>query len=90
MNAAKHHIRAALSRFAPDLVPAQRVAGVNADADDVARPDRLVIDVLERFVDDERVAALARSGGRKHIEPARRDDGRAECHVAWIDQMNSH
>ena len=52
--------------------------------------DRRGIELLERLVDDERIAEVARRGGRQHVEPARRDDADAERHVARIDQVHVH
>ena len=37
MNAAEHDVGAALAREPSDFVAAQRIAGMDADADDVAR-----------------------------------------------------
>ncbi len=39
VDATEHHVGAALAHFAADLVAAQRVARVNADADDVPGAD---------------------------------------------------
>ena len=78
------------SRAQPaDLVAAQRVAGVDADADDVAGTHARGVEYLERFVADDRVAALRGRGGQ-HIQPARRDDGHAERDMAGIDKMYAH
>ena len=56
VNAAVHDPGAALAGHAADLVAAQRVAGVDADADDVAGRDCRWIDRLERFVDENGIA----------------------------------
>ena len=48
------------------------------------------IERLERFVGDLRRPVAVGRGGGEDVEPARRDDGRAERHVAWIDEMNAH
>ena len=88
MNAAEHDRGAAPGRPA-DLVAAQGVAGVNADADDVARLDRRV-ERLERFVDEDGIAISARRRGREHVQPARRDDADAERHVAGVDEVDDH
>ena len=58
VNAAVDDGRAAALGRVADLVAAQRVAGVNADADDVAGLDGGEVDRLERFVDDDGIAEL--------------------------------
>ena len=52
--------------------------------------DRGGIERFERLIDEDGVAIGARRGSREHEQPARRDDGDAERHVAGIDQVNSH
>ena len=56
MNAAEDDPGAALARQPADLVAAQRVAGVDADADDVARRELRGVDGVERFVHEVRIA----------------------------------
>ena len=63
MNPAKDHERAAAPGFAADLIPPQRVAGVDTYPDDIARRDAIEIDGLQRFVDDDRIAVLSRRAG---------------------------
>ena len=48
-------------RRGADFVAAQRVAGVNADADDVAGLDGRQIERLERFVDNLRDCHMSRA-----------------------------
>jgi hypothetical protein len=74
----------------PNLVAAQRVAGVHADADHVARLDGFRVELLDRFVDQDRVAGRGRRGGGQHKEPARGDDGGAKSVVAGVDQVHTH
>ena len=76
--------------LASELVAAQRIAGVDADADDVARLHALQIERLERLVDDLRRAVAFRRRRREDVQPARRDDRRAERQVARIDEMDAH
>ena len=90
VNAAEDDPRAALARDPADLVAAQRVARMDADADDVARRDGRRVELLERFVDDERVAEIGRRRRREHVEPAGRNDGHAKRDMAWIDEVDSH
>ena len=49
-------MRAALARLPADRVAAQGVAGVDADADDVARLDSFEVDRLERLVAEHGIA----------------------------------
>ncbi len=79
--------RAALSGNAADLIPAQRVAGMNADADDVTGRDGGRVQRLQRFVDDVGIAPRPRRRRRQHVEPPGRDDGHAVREIARIDQM---
>jgi hypothetical protein len=77
-------------RLAPDFVAAQGVAGVDADADDVARCETGAVEDVERLILEERDAVTV--GGRRgeDEQPARGDDGDAKGHVAWIDEEDSH
>ncbi len=70
--------RAARAGFASDLVSAQGVAGVDADADDVAGLDGRGIERIERLVAEDGIAAVKRRGGGEDVEPPRGDDGHAE------------
>ena len=47
-----HNVGASLASGCSDLVAAERVAGVDAVADDVTRLDRRGVERLERFVDE--------------------------------------
>src|SRR5439155_21311048 len=89
MNAAEDDPGTALAHLASDLVTAERVAGMNADADDVARANRVEIDRIERFVDDDRIAPAAAGRRREDVEPARRNHGDAERFHTRIDEMNA-
>ena len=90
VNAAVDHPGAPRPRHAPHFIAAQCVAGVNADADNVAACDALRLNLLQRFVDQHGIARNRRGGRRQHKQPSRRDDRRPERIVAWIDQMNAH
>ena len=87
MNAAVDDERAARPRGISDFVTTMRVAGMNADADDIAGRDVVQIQLGERFVNQMRRAVSIRRGRREHIKPAGRDDGDAKRDVAWVDQM---
>ncbi|MEO5739336.1 MAG: hypothetical protein ABIS29_01905 [Vicinamibacterales bacterium] len=56
MDAAVDDERAALARRASDFVAAQRIQRMDADADHVSLGDRVHVDLLERLVDDLRIA----------------------------------
>ena len=90
MNAAEDDGRAALARLAADLVAAQRVERMDADADDVAAGDAVEVDRVERFIDDARIAVFARRRRREHVEPPGRNDRGSERNIAGIDEVNSH
>ena len=90
VDAAEYDLGPALAHGAPDLVPAQRVPRVDADADDVAWLHLLRVENLQRLVADHRIAETRRRGGRKHVQPARRDDGGAERDVAWVHEKDAH
>ena len=74
----------------PHLVPTQRVARVNPDADDVTRFDRPEIDQLERFVNDGWRSVRFRRGSRQHVQPPRRDHANPERDVAGIYKVYGH
>ena len=90
MNAAINHPGAALPRQAADLVAAQGVPGVNADADKVSALDGRGNQRFERLVDDDRIAKRERRGCSQDIKPARRDDRGTKRMIAGIDEENSH
>ena len=77
------------SRKRADRISAQRIAGVNADADHIAGLDPVEIERLESLIADLRIAEMVWSRRCQDIQPARSDDGRPEGHVARVNQMNS-
>ena len=90
MDSAEHHPGAPLARRASDLVSSQGVAGVDADADDVAGLDALQIEMLQSFIADFGIAErlVGRSG--QNVQPSWRDDCSPESGIAWIDEVNAH
>ena len=56
VNAAVDDPGAAAARHAADRISAQSIAGVHADANDVAGLDGLGHDLLERFIDEDGIA----------------------------------
>ena len=90
MNSAIDHPRAAGARHAADGVAAQSIAGMHADADNVAGLDGGGHNLLDRFIDENGISHGCGCGGGKHEEPARRDDCGAKGIVAGIDEMDAH
>ena len=90
VNSAKNYVGSALARQVPNFVAAQRIGGVNADADGVSGLNALRIHLAEGFIDKDRVAEALGSGAGENVLPARSDDCSPERHVARVDQMNVH
>ena len=88
MNAAEHDVSAALAREASHGVAAQRIAGVDADADDVAGRNALGNQTFKSFVTNLRIAKFDWRRGRQHVQPTWRDDGGSECGIAGVYQMD--
>ena len=78
VDATVDHGRAGLPRQTTNLIAAERVARVDADADDIASDDGRRVQWLERFVGDDRVAVVPRRRLRQYVQPPRRDDADAE------------
>ena len=90
VNAAEDDPRAARARRLSDRIAAQRVAGVDADADDVARRDVVGVELRECLVDEERVAPFGAGRGRQDEQPARRDDGNPKRHSLGLTRCNAN
>src|SRR5262245_34394864 len=86
MNAAVDYGCAAGACLPSDRITAKRIAGVNPDADDVAGLDVPGHERFERLVNDPRVTERVRRRRGEYVQPARRDYGDAEGHIAWIDE----
>jgi len=54
------------------------IAGVDADADNIAGMDGIEIHLLQGFVGNDGVATGCRRGGGQNVEPARSDHANAE------------
>ena len=63
---------------------------MDADADDVAGLDRVFLDRVQRFVDQQRCSVTGRRGRGEDVLPPRRNHGGAKRYVAWIDEVNAH
>jgi hypothetical protein len=90
VDAAEHDIRAAVTGTAPQLVPAQRVAGVNADPDDIARRDRVEVEGLQRLVDDRGHTVVVGRRRGQYVQPSWRDDRGTEGEIARVYEVHSH
>ncbi|WP_433984761.1 hypothetical protein RBB78_09865 [Tunturiibacter empetritectus] len=74
---------------AADLVAAEGVAGVDADADDVAGLDGVGDDLFDGFVDEDGVACEGGCGGGEDEEPTGCDYSGPKRVVAGIYEMNT-
>jgi hypothetical protein len=90
VDAAKDDEGASLSSESSQVISAERVGRVDADADHIAWSDGVRIERLERLVDDRWRAVAGGCCRRQHEQPPRCDDRGSERDVAGIDQMNTH
>src|SRR6516164_5521285 len=90
MDSPKHNPGAPLACRAAQFVSAQGVAGVNANAHNVALVNALQIEMLQSFIADLGIPERSIRRGRQHVKPSRSNDGSAEGSIAWIDEMDAH
>jgi hypothetical protein len=90
MDPAEYHAGAALSRHATNGVAAQSIAGMNADADDVAWFDAGGVPMFEGFIANYGVAKGGWRSRRQNVKPAGSDNGSSKGRVARVDQMYPH
>ena len=90
VNAAIHNPCAPLAGHRTHLVPAQSIAGMHADADDVSRLNALGRNLLQRLIDQNGVSHRRRRGSRQNKQPTRRNDSRAKRIIAGIHKKNAH
>ena len=88
MNSAKNDIRSPLARQGPNLVAAQSIGGVNADAHGVTGLNALGIHLGKGFIHKNGVAVAPGSGPGKHVLPTRSDNRGPERHMARVNQVN--
>ena len=81
---------AALAGTLPDPVADQGVAGVDADADDVTRPELPSVERLEHLVAQDRVAPFGGCGRGKHVEPARCHGTHTKGELTRVDDVYAH
>ena len=89
MDAAVDDPGSALSSDAAYFVAAKSVAGVDADADEVAGLDGFGEDLLDGFIDEDGVAGCGWGSGGEDEKPTWSDDGGTEGVVAGVDEMNA-
>src|ERR1019366_4104441 len=90
VNATIDHPRAALARHSTDLISAESIARMYADADDISRHDAFRHNLLQRLIDENGISRCLRCRRRKDKQPSWRYDGRTERIVAGIYEMNPH
>src|SRR5579864_5998627 len=88
VDAAKDHPGAPAPRQLPNLVPTQRIAGVNANSNNITGMNSERLERLQGFIYKVRASVRIGSGSGQHIQPPRRYDRRPKRHIARIDQMN--
>src|ERR1035438_6158342 len=90
MDSPEHNPGAALPSRASHLVSSQGVAGVNANAHDVAWLNALQILVLEGFIADFGIPEGLGSRAGQHVKPSWGDDCSSEGGIAWINEVDAH
>ena len=75
---------------AANLITAQDIQRMNADADDVAWLDPRGIKWIKSFIGENRVAPLGRRRRRENVQPPRGNDRGAELDVTGVDQVDLH
>ena len=90
MDSPEHNPGAPLACRAAHLVSSQGVAGMNANAHDVAWLNAFQIEVFQSLIADFGIPErLGRRRGQ-HIKPSWRDDCSSEGGIAWINEVNVH
>src|SRR3954452_24030963 len=84
MDAAEDHRGTALSGDLADLIAAQRITCMNANAEHIACTDTGWIEPLQSLIANDRVPERRGRGRRKDVEPAGRDYRRSERHIARV------
>ncbi len=90
VDAAEHDMCTTCVRARPDVVAAQCVPRVDANADDVAGLHGVHVERFQCLVDDMWPTVHWRCRTRQHEEPTGRDDANAERQVTWINEMDNH
>jgi len=90
VNASKHDVGAAFAGQLPDLVAAERVGGVDADADNIAGLNLIQFYRLQGLVHQAGIAKARGCRRCEHIQPARGYDRGAKRNFTGIDEVNAH
>jgi hypothetical protein len=85
VNASEDHPCAALARHAAELISAKCIAGVDADADDVAGLDDRGIYLFQALVDEGWISVDVWGSGGEHEEPTGSNNSSAKGNIARID-----
>src|SRR5262249_3633132 len=88
VNTAENHPRAARADLTPDLIPTERVTGMDANAYDIPRSDRVEIERVQGFVNDLRIAPATAGRGSQDVQPSGGNDGDTKRLRARVNQMN--
>ena len=90
VNAAKDHIRAALTSYFANFISAQSIRSVNADTDGVAGLNPLRIHLKQSLVHEYGITENSRCSGSKNVLPSGSDYRRSKRNAAGINQVNVH
>ena len=90
VNPAVDDPRSTLARLEAKVVTDERITGMDADADNITRLERVWIERLENFVGQDRIAPLGWGRRREDIEPARGDESGPEGKVTRVDDVYPH
>jgi hypothetical protein len=88
VNSTENHKCPLLASQSADFIATQCIACVNSNSYNVPRRNASDIQLLQRFVNDYRIAKARGGGSGEHIEPAWCDDADAERLVTRIDEIN--
>src|SRR5579864_2969012 len=88
VNSTEHHICALLSSQSANLIATQSIAGVDSNSHNIPGRNAFDIQLLQCFVNDQRIAKAGGSSSGEYIKPARRDHANAEGLVARINEIN--
>src|SRR5256885_12942075 len=90
VDSSEHHIGTTIACYFPDLVAAQGICGVDANADNIAGLNLSRVDRRQRLIHDAGIAKARRCRCRKNIQPSRGNDCSAERDFTWINEVNAH
>lgn len=88
MNSTENYECPSLTCQSPNFIPAQCVARVNSNANNVAGRNGREIQLLQRFVNDYGIAEARRCRSGEDIQPPRRNNADAKGFVTRVDEVN--